>query len=54
MYQPQDAYDRTWLDIPLVSVDIKTDNDGLASEIFMITAVPSEHVNENETPLCVN
>jgi hypothetical protein len=41
MYQPQGAYDRTWLDIPLASVDIKMDNDGLASEIFMITAVPS-------------
>ncbi|MBA3006799.1 MAG: hypothetical protein KJ900_01555 [Proteobacteria bacterium] len=41
MYQPQGVYDRTWLDVPLVRVDIKTGVNGLAIEIFMITVVPS-------------
>ena len=46
MFQPQSAYDRNWLDSPLASLVIKTDDKCLATEFFMITVVPSPSLAE--------
>ena len=46
MYQPKGNYDRTWLNTPLASVEIKVDDQELASEIFMITTVPAPATTE--------
>jgi len=41
MFQPQDDYDRNWLDSPRAYVTFEPDALGLAISIFMITSVPS-------------